>query len=53
MSINQSDFPLTLFILHQIESFVYLLLIFLAFRRRERASALWLFMYALVGFAFQ
>lgn len=51
MSISQIELPLL--ILHQIESFVYLLLIFLAFRRRERASALWLMIYTLVGFVFQ
>src|SRR4051794_30757670 len=52
MSISQSEFPL--FILHQIESFIYLaLIIFLAFRRRERAPAAWLLVYALIAFAFQ
>lgn len=44
---------LPLLILHQAETAVYLLLIFLAFRRRERGPALWLLVYALVGFAFQ
>lgn len=51
MSISQIQLPL--FILHQAEGFVYLLLIFLAYRRRERAPAAWLFVYALVGFIFQ
>lgn len=44
---------LPLLILHQAETAVYLLLIFLAFRRRERGPALWLLIYTLVGFAFQ
>ncbi len=51
MSISQIELPLL--ILHQIESFVYLLLIFLAFRRRERPAAMWLMVYTLVGFIFQ
>lgn len=51
MIISQIELPLL--ILHQAESAVYLLLIFLAFRRRERGPALWLLIYSLVGFAFQ
>jgi signal transduction histidine kinase len=51
MSVSQIELPLL--ILHQTESLVYLLLIFLAFRRRERLPAKWLLVYALVGFAFQ
>jgi signal transduction histidine kinase len=51
MIINQIELPLL--ILHEAESLVYLLLIFLAIRRRERLSASGLLVYALVGFAFQ
>ena len=48
---NQVQLPSL--ILYAAESLVYLLLIFLAFRRRERLPAAWLLIYALVGFAFQ
>lgn len=51
MTISQIELPLL--ILHQAETAVYLLLIVLAFRRRERGPALWLLIYSLVGFAFQ
>lgn len=51
MSISQIELPLL--ILHEAEAVVYLLLIFLAFRRRERQPAAWLFVYALLGFIFQ
>lgn len=51
MTVSQIELPLL--ILHQAESLVYLLLIFLAFRRRERPSARWLLVYAVAGFALQ
>ena len=50
MSVNQIE---PLLILRGVESLVYLLLILLALRRRERLSASWLLVYALAGFAFQ
>ncbi|MGC1377298.1 MAG: ATP-binding protein [Anaerolineales bacterium] len=50
MSVNQIE---PLLILRGVESLVYLLLILLALRRRERLSAPWLLVYALAGFAFQ
>ncbi len=50
MSVSQIE---PLLILDIVESLVYVLLIFLAFRRRERLPAAWLMVYALAGFAFQ
>ena len=50
---NASQLELPLLILRGIESLVYLLLIILAIRRRDRLSASWLLVYTLIGFAIQ